>query len=82
MAFSLLWEVFQYSVVKHNELTKGEFRVSRSYTSTIYKLSLSLFPVRVQWKKKSRHFHDENKVLLRGASLSHVYHPLQQQLQP
>ena len=75
MAFSLLWEVFQYSVVKHNELTKGEFRVSRSYTSTIYKLSLSL-------KKKSRHFHDENKVLLRGASLSHVYHPLQQQLQP
>lgn len=46
--FFLVWEGFQYNLVKHNELTKGAFRVSEIYTFTLQKFSLSLFPMCAQ----------------------------------
>jgi len=42
MVFSLVWEVFQYNLVKHNELPKDRFRVSNSCASSLSKLSLFL----------------------------------------
>lgn len=71
--FSLVWEGFQYNLVKRNELTKGGFRISKSYASRQSKLPLSLFPPCHQ-RRKVDIFMMRTNCFLKGIFLTLAIH--------